>query len=505
MAPQREWFEKDYYQVLGVAESATAKEITTAYRKLSRQYHPDANPGDAPAEERFKEVSAAYDVVGNAEQRKEYDEVRRLGPAAAGFPGGAGGGGFSFDSDVGDLGDLLGGLFGRAVGRRWPGARRPGAARTGATTSRPSSTSPSTTPSAGITTTVHLTSDAPVPHLPRLRGRARHDAAALQHLRRPGRGLRQPGPVLLLAAVPGLRRPGGHHRRPVPHLPRHRRRAPAPRGEGPHPRRRRRRPAHPAQGPRRSRAERRPARRPLRGRARRAARRCSGAGATTSPSPCPSPSPRPRSAPTSRCPPSTAPGDAPDPGRHPLGPHVPGEGQGRGHLEGHRGSARHRRGGGTVQAVERRAQGARGLPSRVDRGRIAPRAPRGVSDHGPPTRPDPRRLRHLGGRRAGRAPPADPAHLRAQGPGRPRPHRRRQPPLQRRRHRAAPPHPGAHQRGPQPRRRAEGARARGGAGRSPAAAGGGARGAEAAVERTHRQYRRDLVPLHQSVVLFRDR
>ena len=93
MAPQREWFDKDYYRVLGVSDSASAKELKTAYRKLSRQYHPDANPGDAAAEERFKEVSAAYDVVGTPEKRKEYDEVRRLGPAAAGFPGGGGTGG----------------------------------------------------------------------------------------------------------------------------------------------------------------------------------------------------------------------------------------------------------------------------------------------------------------------------------------------------------------------------------------------------------------------------
>ena len=64
MAPQREWFEKDYYKVLGVAEAATPKEITRAYRKLARELHPDANPGDDAAEERFKEVSAAYDVVG---------------------------------------------------------------------------------------------------------------------------------------------------------------------------------------------------------------------------------------------------------------------------------------------------------------------------------------------------------------------------------------------------------------------------------------------------------
>ncbi len=116
MAPQREWFEKDYYKTLGVPSSATAKEITSAYRKLAKKHHPDTNPGH---EETFKEITAAYDVLGDAGRRKEYDEVRTLGPAAGagGFPGGFGGGGQTYRSgDVGDLGDLFGGLFGR--GRR---------------------------------------------------------------------------------------------------------------------------------------------------------------------------------------------------------------------------------------------------------------------------------------------------------------------------------------------------------------------------------------------------
>ena len=114
MAPQREWFEKDYYKVLGVSDTATEKDITRAYRKLAKQYHPDAGGGD---EARFKEISAAYDVLGDAAKRKEYDEVRRLGPVGAGgfrpFEEGGFGGSFRID----DLGDLFGGLFNRGRNR----------------------------------------------------------------------------------------------------------------------------------------------------------------------------------------------------------------------------------------------------------------------------------------------------------------------------------------------------------------------------------------------------
>ena len=106
---EREWFDKDYYKVLGVTSSATDKEITRAYRKLAKTLHPDTNPG---SEEKFKEVSVAYDVLGDVAKRKEYDEVRRLGPAAAGFAGPGSSGGFNFQTgDLGDLGDLFGGLF----------------------------------------------------------------------------------------------------------------------------------------------------------------------------------------------------------------------------------------------------------------------------------------------------------------------------------------------------------------------------------------------------------
>jgi len=110
---ERSWFEEDYYKALGVPSTATDKEITKAYRKLAKAHHPDTNPG---SEDRFKEISAAYDVLGDAEKRKEYDEVRRLGPMAGTF-GGSGGfrapGGTTFTmGDIGDFGDLLGGLFG---------------------------------------------------------------------------------------------------------------------------------------------------------------------------------------------------------------------------------------------------------------------------------------------------------------------------------------------------------------------------------------------------------
>ncbi|MFK7918996.1 MAG: molecular chaperone DnaJ [Ilumatobacter sp.] len=110
MNPQREWFDKDYYQALGVSKDATEKEIKKAYRKLAGDLHPDKNPGNTVAEEKFKEISAAYDVIGDAAKRKEYDEVRSMSR------GGGGPGGFSFNvgdmSGGGGLGDLLGNMFG---------------------------------------------------------------------------------------------------------------------------------------------------------------------------------------------------------------------------------------------------------------------------------------------------------------------------------------------------------------------------------------------------------
>ncbi len=128
MAPQREWFDTDYYAVLGVSSDATDKDITRAYRKLAKQYHPDANPGNKDAEDKFKDVSIANDVLSDSTKRTEYDEVRRM-VASGAYPGGgqAGGpgpGGFQFDESV-DFGDLLGGLFGnRGGGGRGAGGQR---------------------------------------------------------------------------------------------------------------------------------------------------------------------------------------------------------------------------------------------------------------------------------------------------------------------------------------------------------------------------------------------
>ena len=113
---------QDHYKVLGVERKASAAEIKKAYRKLARQYHPDRNPGDARAEERFKQISQAHDVLGDADKRKEYDR-QLLNPfSGAGRGGGAGGGPAGYD--VGGFGDILSDLFGQARGRPGAGGAR---------------------------------------------------------------------------------------------------------------------------------------------------------------------------------------------------------------------------------------------------------------------------------------------------------------------------------------------------------------------------------------------
>ncbi len=153
MTAQREWYEKDYYRVLGVDADAPAKEITKAYRKLARELHPDKNPGDAVAEERFKEVSAAYDVLGDADKRAEYDEVRRLGAAGPGMPGG-------FRFNVGDADADLGNLFGQMFGQRRAGGRGAGVGPQRGTDVHAHLTLDFADAAHGLSTTLHLTSDA---------------------------------------------------------------------------------------------------------------------------------------------------------------------------------------------------------------------------------------------------------------------------------------------------------------------------------------------------------
>ncbi len=150
----KDYYEKDFYSELGVTKTATSAEIKRAYRKLARDLHPDKNPGNKQAEDRFKAVSEAYDVLSDDAKRKEYDEARDLMASGAfrGFPGGGGGfgaggpgpgGATSFDLNdllrnagggggsggAGGLGDLFGGLFNRGGGGA-PRASR--AARRGA-------------------------------------------------------------------------------------------------------------------------------------------------------------------------------------------------------------------------------------------------------------------------------------------------------------------------------------------------------------------------------------
>lgn len=112
MASQ-DWFEKDFYTVLGVDKSVSQADLKKAYRRLARQYHPDSNPGDQAAESRFKEISEAYSVLSDEEQRKEYDQIRAMGSGARFTAGGQGGQGGGFE-------DVFGNLFGQGARTRTP-------------------------------------------------------------------------------------------------------------------------------------------------------------------------------------------------------------------------------------------------------------------------------------------------------------------------------------------------------------------------------------------------
>jgi molecular chaperone DnaJ len=168
-----DWATKDFYKELGVSKDASADDIKKAYRKLARANHPDSNPGDTAKHEKFKSIAEAYDVVGDPDKRKKYDEFRSVytqGGFTGGFPGGPQGGrGYNFEdlfgnaggtaAGGGSFGDMFGDLFGGGFGRRTQQTRR--------ATKGPDVETTATIGFAealeGVTISLRLSSDAPCP------------------------------------------------------------------------------------------------------------------------------------------------------------------------------------------------------------------------------------------------------------------------------------------------------------------------------------------------------
>ncbi len=111
---------RDYYEILGVSKGADEGEIKKAYRKMALKYHPDKNPGDKEAEEKFKEAAEAYEVLSDSNKRARYDQ---FGHAGMNGGGGFGGGGMNMDDIFSQFGDVFGGAFGGFGGSRGGGSR----------------------------------------------------------------------------------------------------------------------------------------------------------------------------------------------------------------------------------------------------------------------------------------------------------------------------------------------------------------------------------------------
>ena len=171
-----DWATKDFYKELGVGKDASAEEIKKAYRKLARENHPDSNPDDTAKHERFKRVAEAYDVVGDTDKRKKYDEMRSLygggfgfgGGQSGGFPAGAGAGrGYNFEDLFGDRGQSGGGgfgdMFGDLFGGATTGARRGRNRPTKGQDVESTATIGFTEALEGVTISLRLSSDAPCP------------------------------------------------------------------------------------------------------------------------------------------------------------------------------------------------------------------------------------------------------------------------------------------------------------------------------------------------------
>ena len=218
---RREWFDKDYYQVLGVPKNASQADIKKAYRKLAQQFHPDANPGNKDAEERFKEISAANDVLSDEEKRRattgsgrwarpDTDRARRAPVAPDGRAASAGPGGVRYETADFDIGDLLRG-FGNAGGRTRQRQQRPQRGADLETTVEISFEEAMS----GTTVPVRITGPAVCHTCHGSGAEPGTEPDHVSHVRWIGLGQREPGVLLDGAAVPGVPRERPHHRAPV--------------------------------------------------------------------------------------------------------------------------------------------------------------------------------------------------------------------------------------------------------------------------------------------------